>query len=103
MKNTKPKKTGVSCSGSRRNPAYPQPHFAAKKIHPNAFYYKRKEHRTEQFIKLSVPAVGISSASGIKIRTENITIEPGTDIRENQLKLVIRSVPKVQFSLHPQK
>ena len=66
-----------------------------KNIHPNAFYYKRKEYRTGQFVKLSVPAVDISGASGIKISIENITIEPGTDIRENQLKLVIRSVLEV--------
>ena len=69
--------------------------YRKKNIHPNTFYYKRKEHRTGQFVKLSVPAVGISGASGIKIRIENITIEPGTDIRENQLKFVIRSVPEV--------
>ena len=64
-------------------------------IHPNAFYYKRKKHDTGKFVKLAVPTAGISDTSRIKIRIENIIIELGADIKENELKLVIKSVLEV--------
>lgn len=63
-----------------------------KKIHPNIFYRKRKEYRTNRFVKLPIPG---ENSSGIRIRIGEVIIEPGMNFQQEELKRIIETVKEV--------
>jgi hypothetical protein len=63
-----------------------------KNIHPNLFYKKRKENNPGKFVKIPLPA---SVSSGIKIKIQDVIIEPGSHTGVDELKGILHAVMEV--------
>ena len=61
-------------------------------IHPNLFYKKRKENNSGKFVRLPLPAL---VTDGLKIRIQEVIIEPGSHTSVDELKSIIQVVIEV--------
>lgn len=64
-------------------------------IHPNTFYYrirKTKEHESDRFVRLPITTV---QTGKIKIRIQDITIEPESGYNKRELSQIIETILEV--------
>ena len=64
-----------------------------RNIHPNLFYKKRRENKAGRFVKL--PESKSIVHSSLKIRIQDVIIEPGPHARVAELKSILQAVIEV--------